>query len=133
MDKRSHTQKVPSVSLKEAKRIFDAGSAAVFVDVRSRFAYDQAHILNADSLPLDYIEDLWEAFSPDQELILYDDSLYDQSAEEAAMVLRDKGFTRIKILREGLEGWQRAGYPISRELLMEDSVEIQPRFTEPWL
>lgn len=133
MKERSAARKVPSINLKEAKRIFDAGRGAVFVDVRSRFAYDQAHILHADSLPLDYIEELWDAFSPDQELILYDDSLYDQSAEEAAVLLRAKGFTRIKILREGLEGWQRAGYPIGRESLMEDSVEIQPRFTEPWL
>lgn len=119
------------ISLAEAKRLYDSNERVTFVDVRTRFAYDEAHIRSADSLPLDYIDEGWEAFSPDQELIIYDDSADDSSAEEAAAFLRDKGFTRLRILRDGFEGWHEAGYPVGQERLPEETLEVQSEFAEP--
>lgn len=131
MATRASQSESPEISLIEAKHLFDSNKRVAFVDVRTRFAYDEAHIRSAESLPLDYIDYQWDAFSPDQELILYGDSPDDASAAQAAAFLRSKGFTRVRILRDGFEGWQEAGYPIGQEQLPEEALEIHSQFSEP--
>lgn len=58
------------VSLDEAKRHYDAGTA-IFVDVRAAEAYRSAHIPGALSIPLGEIEARSGELSPEARIITY--------------------------------------------------------------
>lgn len=130
MDTENPADTTPSISLKEAKRLYDNRQGEIFVDVRTRYAYDELHIPGADSLPLDYIQQQWQAYAPDQKLILYDDAPDDPSAEAAAAFLKSKGFTNLRVMDGGLDGWQDSGYPVDRERTPEEGTETGSEFTE---
>lgn len=61
---------VQRVSLEDARRALDAGTA-VFVDVRDRGSYEQAHIPAALSIPLDEIAARQDELDPDEWIITY--------------------------------------------------------------
>jgi hypothetical protein len=57
---------VPRVTIEEAKAALDSGTA-VIVDVRNATAYEQSHIANAVSIPLDEIENNPAGLNVDKE------------------------------------------------------------------
>jgi 3-mercaptopyruvate sulfurtransferase SseA len=61
---------VPRLPLEEAKARFEAGTA-IFVDVRSRGAYERAHIANAISLPLADLQARYRELPRDAEILTY--------------------------------------------------------------
>jgi rhodanese-related sulfurtransferase len=119
------------INLADAKALLGAKNKVAFVDVRNRFSYDETHILNAMSLPLEDIYNRWETLNPQQEIILYGDSADDDDPQRAAEFLQNKGFHRVQILSGGLSAWDDAGYPTGRELFPEETMKIQSQFREP--
>ncbi|MBI4497199.1 MAG: rhodanese-like domain-containing protein [Chloroflexi bacterium] len=63
-------QEAPRIDLAEAKGLFDRG-AAVFIDVRSQDAYEQAHVPGALSLPLRDLRARADELPRDRRLVLY--------------------------------------------------------------
>lgn len=61
---------VQRVSLEDARQALDAGTA-VFVDVRDRGSYEQAHIPGALSIPLDEIATRQDELDPEDWIITY--------------------------------------------------------------
>lgn len=106
------------VTLVEARRLYDEGETA-FVDARHRREYDKGHIPAAHSLPPDAFnggvipEELTmfsREFTP---IIVYCES--EEACDASLMVarrLQDFGFTRVRILQVGFEGWRSAGLPV---------------------
>ena len=123
-------RRIPRIDLAKAREAHDIPRGPVFADVRSRFAYDEAHVLNAVSLPVSSIESQSDALSPDQEIIVYGDGPDDDTAVEAAAFLIGKGFKKVSILNGGFDGWDDAGYPVGRELPREEAVQIHSEFKE---
>ncbi len=65
-----HDDNAPRISLADAKKEFDAGTA-VFVDTRAEAVYKQEHIKDAISLPLDAIEARYKELPTDKKIIAY--------------------------------------------------------------
>lgn len=61
---------IKRVSLADAKAAYDLGTA-VFIDVRDEFSYEQNHITNALSMPLDGFQQQVNELDPAKWYILY--------------------------------------------------------------
>jgi len=98
-----------------AKAYYDSG-AAVFVDARSTERYEESHIRNAVSLPVDQfdqnIADFFENHPFSTLIIVYCSGRECDQSHELAHMLIDAGFSHVRVLSDGLPGWRDAGYPI---------------------
>ena len=65
-----HEDNAPRISLAEAKKEFDAGSA-VFVDTRSVAAFQQEHIKGAINVPADALEARYKEIPTGKKIIAY--------------------------------------------------------------
>ena len=66
------TANVPRITVEEAKKDFDAGTA-VFVDTRSEYAYNQEHIKGAMNIPLEKFEERYKNIPTGKKIITYCD------------------------------------------------------------
>lgn len=86
------------------------GSGLWLVDVRSPAAFCAQHIEGAMNLP---VELLAARKLPTQKMVvLVDDALGLRDARVAAAKLERNGHARVFILEEGLEAWNREGFPM---------------------
>jgi hypothetical protein len=67
--KLANESEVPRISLEEAKKDFDAGTA-VFVDSRAEVAFDQEHVKGAINIPVG-TDDKFSSLPKDKKIIVY--------------------------------------------------------------
>ncbi|MEA1652202.1 rhodanese-like domain-containing protein [Nitrospirillum sp. BR 11164] len=86
------------------------------LDVREEDPYAQAHPLFAANLPLSRLEleVLDRVPRRDTAIVLYDAG--EGLAERAAAGLADLGYTNVRLLAGGLQGWRAAGYEVFRDV-----------------
>ncbi len=97
----------------EAKRSFDRG-AAVFVDVRSAFAYEAGHILGALHLPSHvstaHLREVLASYPADIRVITYCSGGGCQSSRTLAKRLVEESVRdEVYVLTGGWPAWQAAG------------------------
>lgn len=101
--------------LTAAKRLFDAGRA-LFVDARPADDYTEAHVQGAVSLPVgafdDAIGDFLERVAPETPLVVYCSGRTCEDSHRLAQMLTDFGYGDVKVMVDGLPGWQAKGYPV---------------------
>lgn len=111
---------VPFVDADEAKMLLETVDDVLVLDVRtaSEFTGDLGHIkgaLNLDSSKLAQklaeLGDDLEAYK--NQPILVTCRTHNRSPK-AARVLYQHGFRKLKILNNGMIGWNRAGYPVNK-------------------
>jgi rhodanese-related sulfurtransferase len=108
----------PFITLAEFKPMYDSGNPThVLVDVRPAESRAESHIRGDIWVPLsDAAQSGWKALRPykDGLIVLY---CACPSAEASAMsvILRRHGFSYkgLRVLQEGLPGWESAGYPVT--------------------
>jgi rhodanese-related sulfurtransferase len=102
------------ITLAEAKEAFLAGQA-VFVDARSKDTFEMGHIKSARSLPFeDFDASLQEALtgvSKDTLIVSYCDGEQCDLSKDVADMLKDKGYSNVKVLVNGWTVWSQAGLP----------------------
>jgi 3-mercaptopyruvate sulfurtransferase SseA len=69
-DEHGHTDDAPRITLAEAKKDFDSGSA-VFIDTRAASTYDQEHIKGAINIPMEAVETRLKEIPADKKIIAY--------------------------------------------------------------
>lgn len=81
---------------------------AVLLDVRPKFAFKAGHIPNALSLPVEELTQALEELklNENKTYIVYCDGGECYASITAAKALSAFGFKRLKIYKEGYEGWQ---------------------------
>lgn len=86
----------------------------VLLDVRSHEEYTKGHMPNAQWLNIEDINltNTLEAFSKDITYILYDNG--GKRSLFATRVMSSIGFTHVYRAKEGVLGWKKAGYWLSR-------------------
>ncbi len=101
----------------EAKALFDSGGY-VFVDARGEEAYKENHVKGAVSLPVDEFQKLGKTFidkyPTNSRLIIYCSGRECEDSHTLGGFLKDLGYKEIKIMIDGLPGWQEGGFPIER-------------------
>ncbi len=108
---------VDALSLADAWALFqDRGrTEVVFVDARDDEDYGQGHIPGAMMFSAEGFEEKISSFQElipaDTLLVTYCSGAECDSSKEVASLLRDAGYTRVKLFFGGWEKWAAAGYP----------------------
>ena len=69
-DEHGHTDDAPRITLADAKKDFDAGSA-IFIDTRAEAAYKTEHIKGAINLTMDAVEARYKELPTGKKIIAY--------------------------------------------------------------
>lgn len=84
--------------------------AFTVIDVRSREAYNDGHIMGAMPMPLkQLVERAKPALASTRDIYVYGEG--DEQTAEAAQQLRSAGFERVSELKGGLPAWKAIGGP----------------------
>jgi membrane protein DedA with SNARE-associated domain/rhodanese-related sulfurtransferase len=88
----------------------------VMLDVRTRAAWeiDPRKLPSALHVPPEEVRTRLASMARDEEVVLYCNCPNEASAARIAKLLIDQGFTRVRPLRGGLDGWVEAGYAVER-------------------
>jgi membrane protein DedA with SNARE-associated domain/rhodanese-related sulfurtransferase len=107
------------ISVDELYRLMNEDKKPVIVDVRSHIArgMQPRRIPGALHVPLDDVESHVRDLPRDRDIILYCTCPNESSAANAAKLLMNHGFTRVRPLHGGLDAWLEAGYTV--EILQE--------------
>jgi membrane protein DedA with SNARE-associated domain/rhodanese-related sulfurtransferase len=110
------------ISVDDLYRLIEGGSQPVVVDVRSHIArsLQPRRIPGALLVPPDAVEGHVKDLPRDRDIILYCTCPNEASAANAAKVLMNHGFTRVRPLHGGLDAWIDAGYAV------DVLVDVQP-------
>ena len=105
---------VKDVSASEAKALIDAG--AVIVDVRGQGAYETRHLPGALAIPLAELKAAIPALlvsAKEKPIVVYcNDGV--STGPEGTQLLNQAGYGGAVNLKSGIEGWERAGYPVAK-------------------
>jgi len=106
--------RVARITAEELRHLVDSGRQPVIIDVRSRAEreLDARSIPGALALEVEELERLIDSLPADRDVIFYCTCPNEASAARAAKKLIDRGYTRVRPLRGGLEAWIAAGYAI---------------------
>ena len=111
---------VPFIGPDEAKSLIDGNSDVLVLDVRTpgEFQGDLGHIkgaLNLDSAKLrEKLVELGDQLEPYKDQPILITCRTHNRSPKAARVLYENGFRKMKILENGMMGWNRAGHPIAK-------------------
>jgi len=84
------------------------------VDIRDSVDYEQGHIANAISLPYDsgHFQAQYQSFDWGKDIVIVIVDTYEDRAADTAKILKNSGFSSVKVLKGGMLDWQKAKYPV---------------------
>lgn len=103
----------PYVSAEELKRELDRGARMIVLDARPKQDYEMDHITGAISMPFFEVEQRYKELPRDTWIVTYC-ACPRAEAEEAARILRAKGFEKVKVFYDGYFEWLARGYPVTQ-------------------
>lgn len=102
------------ITLEEAKKIFDEGKA-VFIDGRSRSAYEIRHIQGALNCSMGefpvQIEEIKKKVPLNTQIVTYCSGETCGLAEKVGRKMMEQGYTDILVFQPGWPAWAQAGFP----------------------
>lgn len=90
----------------------------IILDVRPSDEYEAGHIPNAISMPTERLVEHLDELSKEHEIIAYCRASYCLLSDEAALLLREKGF-KVRVFQDGFPIWKIKGLPIETGLAEE--------------
>ena len=110
---------VKELSTQELKQWIDDKNDFVLLDVLAAESYQARHVPTAKSVPVgdsDFTEKA-QALIPDKDtpVVAYCSSSQCGASPRAAGMLADVGYTSVYHYKDGLAGWQNAGYAFEGE------------------
>lgn len=114
-------QKQPAlIGTSEARNLFEDGTNALFVDVRTPQEFKRVRIPKAINLPVDEIERQFSRLPKGRNIILYEGGRSANpedicaAGRAAGRFLLAHGYApeRVKVYRDGLAAWEKAGLPV---------------------
>jgi rhodanese-related sulfurtransferase len=106
-------QGLEAVSRDELRRRLAEGATEV-LDVRPVVEYRQGHIAGARSIPVDELEERLHELDQRREIVAYCRGPYCVFADEAVMLLRERGYKAARY-DEGYPEWAAAGLPVAHD------------------
>jgi len=105
--------KVETVSPQEVKVLTDIGANPLLVDTRDEEAFSKMHVTGAVNVPWKQVIAQPADLPRNRMLVLYCDcSDESTSGDVARQLIRDWGYTQVKVLKSGLDGWICLDYPV---------------------
>jgi rhodanese-related sulfurtransferase len=102
-----------AVDLTELERLVADGSV-ILLDVRPAIEYQQGHIPDARSIPVEELEHRLAELPRDREIVAYCRGPFCVFSDEAAQLLDSNGF-RVRRFEAGFPEWRDAGLPTIQE------------------
>jgi rhodanese-related sulfurtransferase len=96
---------VPAAVVAEA---IGAGSEIVFLDARDTLNFEAGHIDGAVNVPFFEVEKHLDKVPQDKWLVAYC-ACPTAEAKQLADTLMENGYTKVKVMQEGLDGWTDLG------------------------
>jgi len=106
-DSEQQPMRLEGISREELRQRLQEG-AMTLLDVRSPQEFAQGHLPGAINIPLEELEQRLAELAADQELVAYCRGPYCVLSQNAAALLRAKGF-KVRRLDQGFTDWQAAG------------------------
>jgi len=106
--------RLPRISVEELQDLTAADPTPIIVDVRSALGreHDRRCIPGAMEMSLDEVPNRLAEFPWDREIVFYCACPNEASAAFAARKLLDRGYSKVRPLRGGLDAWAAAGYEL---------------------
>ena len=106
--------RLPRIEIEELRSLIAEGKAPIIVDVRSSLGRDQDRrcIPGALEMSLDEILARLGDIPEDREVVFYCACPNEASAALACRRLMDRGYSRVRPLKGGLDAWVAAGYEV---------------------
>jgi membrane protein DedA with SNARE-associated domain/rhodanese-related sulfurtransferase len=97
----------------ELGQMLDTGETPVILDVRSviELQQDPSMVRGAVHLAMEDLDKRHHEFPHDREIIIYCDCPNEESSAKTALLLRKKGFQRVRPLLGGIAAWREGNYP----------------------
>jgi rhodanese-related sulfurtransferase len=105
----------PIVTSEQLKQLVESKPAGlVVIDARSSQEYQEAHILNAISIPLNVLEKDNTALNlpKDARLVFYCNGVKCGKSGKSALIAKATGYTDISVYSDGMPVWEEKGYPL---------------------
>ncbi len=105
---------VVKISMEELKQKQDKGEKFYLLDNRSYEEYREKHIQGAISIPLEEFEKKISelALEENAEIITYCHGWHCSTSKIAALKLKEKGFSNVKVLDGSTKEWEAKGWSI---------------------
>ena len=103
---------VPGVTVTQLRERLEAKPAPYLLDVREPWEYAQAHVAEAQLIPLGELERRVSEVPRDQPVLVICHS--GQRSLAAASYLRQLGYPDVSNVDGGTAAWIEKGYPVSR-------------------
>ncbi|ROL79846.1 ArsR family transcriptional regulator [Pseudomonas protegens] len=107
VDSEQQPARLEGISREELRQRLQEGGMTL-LDVRSPEEFAQGHLPGAINIPVDDLEQRLAELPADQELVAYCRGPYCVLSQNAAALLRARGF-KVRRLDEGFSDWQSAG------------------------
>lgn len=109
-----HELLMAKITPDELNQMLGAGQAPVILDVRSviELEQDPAIVRGAVHLAMQDLDKRHHEFPRDREIIVYCDCPNEESSAKTALLLRRRGFTRVRPLQGGIDAWRKGNYPM---------------------
>lgn len=105
------------ISAEELKKRIDERGDFYLVDVLSANSYEARHIPGAKNVPNgpEFLQNFEKEISAakDAEIIVYCGSATCMASVEAVGILEEAGYTNVSHYKDGIAGWQNAGYALN--------------------
>lgn len=100
---------VAGVDATTLKRLLDAGSKVLLLDVRERFEYELCHLPGSKLIPLEELQQRVGELDPSDEIVVY--CHVGVKSARAVELLSSRGFRRTRNLVGGIRAWADAVDP----------------------
>jgi membrane protein DedA with SNARE-associated domain/rhodanese-related sulfurtransferase len=108
-----HDLRMARITTSELRQMLEAGNTPLIFDLRSNAAVqeDPALIQGAVHISVEDIESRLSEFPKDRDIVVYCSCPNEVSSARLALRLQRKGFTRVRPLLGGLDGWREQNFP----------------------
>jgi len=104
---------VSEVSIEEVNRLIKKGERMVFLDVREKEELSLGYLKDSIFIPRANLPDKVETLLPDKDAPIIVYCAAGVRSILAAKTLKEMGYTDVVSMREGIEGWKKAGYEVA--------------------
>lgn len=112
--KKKHKE-VSELSIQEVYQLLKRGEEIVLLDVREREELALGYLKNSVFIPRASLPEKAEALLPDKNAPIVVYCAAGVRSILAAKTLREMGYRQVASMREGIEGWKKAGYEVASD------------------
>src|SRR4030042_7895 len=106
---------VSEISIQEVNRLLKRGEKMVLLDVREKEELALGYLKDSIFIPRTGLPEKAETLLPDKNVPIIVYCAAGVRSLLAAKTLKEMGYGQVSSMREGIEGWKKAGYEVASD------------------